>query len=323
MKRSCFASLCCALLLAAPAVHADYPESGKPINIVVPFGPGSGTDVITRLIAAAMAQDLNTQMVVLNKAGASGQIGAEYVARAHPDGYTLVVATNSTHSGNPYLFKSLRYDPDNDFAPVGLMTINPLAMLVKADSPFKKPADLIEQARKSPNTLTYGYGNTGGQVSAAMLVQMADIKTTAVPYKTTPQLFTDIVSGQVDFGFVDFAASRPLIDGGRLRSLATTSDERLAFAPQMPAVNETEELKDFKLFAWLGLMAPAGTPEPVVARLNQSLNKALDTPEIRQQLEERTSSIVRPMTIGEFRAFLKDQSALWGRSIQSAGIERQ
>ena len=152
---------------------------------------------------------------------------------------------------------------------------------------------------------------------------MAKINTIAVPYKTTPQLFTDIVSGQVDFGFVDFAASRPLIDGARLRSLATTSEERLAFAPNMPAVNETDGLKEFRLYAWLGLMAPAGTPPAIVERLNAALNAALAKPEIRKQLEEQTSSVVKPTSPEEFKDFLTEQRNLWQSSIQTAGIEPQ
>ncbi|MCW0210359.1 MAG: tripartite tricarboxylate transporter substrate binding protein [Achromobacter sp.] len=313
----------CAAAPAASAAGPSYPEAGRPISVVVPFGAGSGTDVITRIILSGMSKDLGGNFIVLNKAGASGQIGTEFVARAQPDGYTLLVATNSTHSGNPFLYKSLRYDAVKDFAPIGRMTINPLAFLVKADSPFKTAADVIGYARQNPGKLTYGYGNTGGQVSAAMLVHMAKINTIAVPYKTTPQLFTDIVSGQVDFGFVDFAASRPLIDGGKLRSLATTSEERLAFAPAMPAVNETPGLKEFRLYAWLGLMAPAGTPPAIVERLNRALNAALDTPEIRKQLEEQTSSVVKTTTLPEFQSFLSEQRNLWMTSIQTAGIEPQ
>ncbi len=309
------------------AAHATaqqtYPEPNKPISIVVPFGPGSGTDVITRIIAEEMAKDLDTNIVVLNKAGASGQIGTEFVAKAPADGYTLLVATNSTHSGNPYLFKSLRYDPVKDFAPIGRMTINPLAFLVRKDSPFQTAADLINYAKAHPGKLTYGYGNTGGQVSAGMLVHMAAIEAAAVPYKTTPQLFTDMVNGQVDFGFVDFAASRSFIDGGRLRALGTTSDERLAIFPDVPPVSATPGLEAFGLYAWLGMMAPAGTPDGIVERLNSALRKALDDPQTRKKLEEGTSSVVKPTTTKEFKAFLAEQSEVWKQSIQNAGMQPQ
>ncbi len=316
---SAMSVMCWTSVFAQPS----YPDAAKPISIVVPFGAGSGTDVITRIIAADMAKRLGASIVVLNKAGASGQIGTEYVAKAKPDGYTLLVGTNSTHSGNPYLFKSLRYDPVKDFAPIGRMTINPLAFLVKEGSPFQTPAELIAFAKSNPGKLTYGYGNTGGQVSAGLLVHMAGIKAAAVPYKTTPQLFTDIVNGEVDFCFVDFAASRAFIDGGRLRALATTSDERLPIAPSMPALNETPGLKEFGLYAWLGLMAPAGTPEAIVERLNAALRASLENPEIRKQLEEGTSSVIKPTSTEEFRSFLAEQSDVWRRSIQSSGMQPQ
>ena len=312
-----------AALTGSAMAQAAYPEPGKPISIVVPFGPGSGTDVITRIIAEGMAKDLGTTIVVLNKAGASGQIGTEFVARSDADGYTLLVATNSTHSGNPYLFKSLRYDPVKDFAPIGRMTINPLAFLVRGDSQFSTSADLVNYAKANPGKLTYGYGNTGGQVSAGMLVHMAGIEAAAVPYKTTPQLFTDIVNGQVDFGFVDFAASRPFLDGGRLKALGTTSDEPLAVFPDVPPVSATPGLEDFGLYAWLGLMAPAGTPDEAVERLSAALRTTLDDPETRKKLEEGTSSIVNPTSIEEFKTFLTEQSELWKRSIQNAGMQPQ
>jgi len=308
----------------ACAASPSYPDPVRPISVIVPFGPGSGTDVITRILTMDMAKNLGGAVItVFNKPGANGLIGAEYVARAAPDGYTLLVATNSTHSANPWLFKNLPYDASKDFAPIGLMTINPLAFLVKQGSPFQKPEDLIRYAKEHPGKLSYGYGNTGGQVSAAMLTHMAGVNVVAVPYKTTPQLLTDIINGQVDFGFVDFAASRPMIDGGKLNSLATTSEERLSFVPTMPAMKETAGLEQFRLYAWLGLMAPAGTPPEIVTRLNTALNQSLNKPEIRQQLENQTSSVLRPMPVPEFQRFLTEQSDLWKRRIQDTGIEPQ
>jgi len=307
-------------VIAAPK---PYPDSVKPIRFVVPFGPGSGTDVITRIIAKEMGQKLGATVIVLNKPGASGQIGAEYVARSAPDGYTLLVATNSTHSANPWLYKSLPYSPTKDFAPIGLMTINPLALLVKQNSPFHTPADLVRYAKEHPGKLTYGYGNTGGQVSAAMLTHMAGIEVSAISYKTTPQLFTDIIGGRVDYGFVDFAASRSLINSGKLNALATTSKNRLAFAPSMPAMDETPGLNHFLIHAWLGLMAPAGTPSAIVEQLNTVLRESLENPPVKKQLENQTSSVLDPMTTSEFKRFLTEQSDFWKLNIRTAGIPVQ
>lgn len=310
-----------ALPLLAGTVVAQEAYPSRPITIVVPFGAGAGTDVITRIIAERMARNMKATIVVDNKAGASGQIGTEHVARAQPDGYTLLVGTNSTHSGNPHLFKSLRYDPVAGFAPIGRLTINPLALLVRQDSPFRTVQDLLQFARDNPGKLGYGYGNTGGQVSAAMLVNMAKIKALAVPYKTTPQVFTDLIAGQVDFTFVDLAASQALIEGSKIRALAVTSPKRHGMLSSVPAVREVRGLEDFALFAWLGLMAPAGTPAPVVARLNAELRAALDAPDVKQRLEQRTGSIVDPTTVQEFTAFMQEQNALWKRRIGEAGIQ--
>ena len=298
----------------------SYPQSGKPIVVVVPFAAGAGTDVIARVVTEQMAKNMKATFVIDNKAGASGQIGSEFVARAKPDGYTLLVATNSTHSANPYLYKTMRYDPAKDFAPIGRLTINPLALLVKPDSPFRTAEDLVRLAKANPDTLKYGYGNTGGQVSAAMLVNMGHIKALAVPYKTTPQAFTDLMGGQIDFAFVDFAASRSLIESGKLRALAMTGQKRFSMAPNIPTVNETKGFEEFNLSAWLGLMAPAGTPKSVLARLNTELRAALEQPDVKQRLEQQMGSVVEPTTVDQFVVFTQEQGNLWKRRIAEAGI---
>jgi tripartite-type tricarboxylate transporter receptor subunit TctC len=309
-----------ALMAGTVSALESYPVPGKPIVIVVPFAAGTGTDVITRVVVEKMAARMKATILVDNKAGASGQIGSEFVARAQPDGHTLLVATNSTHSANPYLYKSLRYDPAKDFAPVGRLTINPLALLVKPDSPFRTTQDLIRFAKANPGKLAYGYGNTGGQVSAAMLVNMGNMKTLAVPYKTTPQVFTDLIGGQLDFAFVDFAASRSFIESGKLKALAMTGQKRFSMAPNIPAVSETLGFEEFSLFAWLGLMAPAGTPKPVIARLNAELRAALDQRDVKQRLEQQMGSVVEPTTVDEFNTFLQEQSKTWKRRIADAAI---
>ncbi|MBB5696232.1 Bug family tripartite tricarboxylate transporter substrate binding protein [Muricoccus pecuniae] len=313
-----------ASLPAAKTVQAQevYPSS-RPITIVVPFGAGAGTgtDVITRVIAEEMARSLRTSIIIDNKAGASGQLGTEFVARARPEGYTLLVGTNSTHSGNPFLFRNLRYDPVSGFTPIGRMTINPLAFLVRAESPFRTAADLLGHARANPGRLSYGYGNTGGQVSAAMLVNMGRIDALAAPYRTTPQAFADLMGGRIDFTFVDIAASQELIESGKLRALAVTGNDRFPTLPDVPPLRETPGLEEFSLFAWLGLLAPAGTPEPVVTRLNAELRAALERPDVRGHLQQRTGSVVEPTTVAEFTAFMAAQRELWRRRIGEAGVQ--
>ncbi|WP_454754055.1 Bug family tripartite tricarboxylate transporter substrate binding protein [Cupriavidus necator] len=310
-----------ALLCAVSAAKSQAPYPSKTITIVVPFGAGGGTDVITRIMADQMAKSMNAKIVVDNKPGASGQIGTEIVAHAKADGYTLLVATNSTHSGNPYLYKTLRYDPVKSFAPIGRMTINPLALLVRNDSPFKSSRDLVRFARDNPGKLSYGYGNTGGQVSAAMLLNMAQIKALPVPYKTAPQVFTDLMAGQIDFTFVDVAASKPLLDSGKIRALGVTSPKRVDAVPSVSALREVAGLEEYVLFAWLGLVAPAGTPSPIVDKLNRELRVVLEHPDVKTRLEQTTGSIVEPTSVDEFSSFMRLQSALWKRRIAEAGIQ--
>jgi tripartite-type tricarboxylate transporter receptor subunit TctC len=308
-------------LLAAPAAQAQEGYPARPITLVVPFGAGSGTDVIARVIAEEMSRHLRAAIVIDNRPGASGQLGTEFVARARPDGYTLLVGTNSTHSANAFLFRTLRYDATTDFAPIGRMTINPLAFLVGQNSPYRTAGDLLAFARANPGKLSYGYGNTGGQVSAAMLLNMGRVDALAVTYRTTPQAFADLMGGRIDFVFVDIAASQELIDSARIRALAVTSPERFPTLPAVPPLRETPGLEDFALFAWLGLFGPAGTPEPIVARLNTALRAALEKPEIRQQLERRTGSIVGATDVPAFSAFLIAQRDVWRRRITEAGIQ--
>jgi len=320
MKRRSLLALS-ALGIAAGQAFAQDAYPARTITLVVPFGAGSGTDVISRVVAERLARQLKATIVVDNKAGANGQIGSEFVARAQPDGYTLLVATNSTHSAAPYLNKTMRYDPASQFAPVGRMTINPLALLVRQESPHKTAQDLVRHGRENPGKLSYGYGNTGGQVSSAMFESLGKLKALAVPYKTTPQVFTDLVGGQIDYTFVDIAASQALIESGKIRALAVTSPGRYPSLPQVPAMREVRGLEDFSLFAWLGLMAPAGTPKPIIARLNAELRATLEAPEVRQRLEQRAGSIVEPTTVDEFSAFLTEQNAFWKRRIAEAGIQ--
>ncbi len=307
-------------LLAGTAFAQDaYPS--RPITIILPFGAGSGTDAIVRTFSEKMARNLKQPVVIDYKAGASGQIAAEAVARAAPDGYTIMVGTNSTHSANPYLFKSLRYDPSKDFVPIGRITLNPLALLVRADSPFKSTADLVRFGRANPGKLSFGYGNTGGQVAGAMIQNVAKITALGVPYKSTPQVFTDMMGGQIDFTFVDFAASIALIEGGKIRPLAVSTAKRLPVQPSVPSMRESPGLEEFELVSWIGFVAPAGTPRAIALRLNSELRTVLEDPEVKDRLERHMGAIVEPTTLEEFAAFMRAQDAVWKRRIAEAGIK--
>ncbi len=307
-------------LLAGTAGAQDaYPS--KPITVILPFGAGSGTDAIVRTFSEKMSRNLKQPIVIDYKVGASGQIAAEAVARAAPDGYTIMVGTNSTHSANPYLFKSLRYDPLKDFVPIGRITLNPVALLVRADSPFKTTADLVRFGRENPGKLSFGYGNTGGQVAGAMIQNIGKMKALAVPYKSSPQVFTDMMGGQIDFTFVDFAASIALIEGGKIRALGVSSTKRLPVQPNVPAIRETPGLEEFDLVSWIGFIGPAGMPRAIATRLNNELRTVLEDPEVKDRLEGRMGAIVEVTTLDEFGAFMRAQDAVWKRRIAEAGIK--
>lgn len=318
---ACVSIPLCSVSTIAGAV--EYPSEGRPITVVVPFAAGSGTDVITRTVLESMSRSMKANFVVDNKAGASGQIGTEFVSRAAPDGYTILVAGNSTHSSNPYIYKSVRYDPLKDFAPIGQLTLTPLALLTHAGSPFADVKELIQYGKENPGKLSYGYGNTGGQVSAGLLTQMGEISAQAISYKGTPQIFTDLLGERIHFAFVDFAASGPLMDSGRLRAIAMTGSQRYPQRQSVPAVNETAGFEDFSLLAWLGFVAPAGTPQEILNELNEHLNLALTDPTIKARLETTHGSIVVTSTPQDFAQFMTEQNALWRKQISLAGIQPQ
>lgn len=320
MMRTFLKSLALALPLMAGTVSAQDTYPVKPITIILPFGAGSGTDAIVRTFSEKLSRNLKQPVVIDYKVGASGQIAAEAVARATPDGYTIMVGTNSTHSANPYLFKSLRYDPIKDFVPIGRITLNPLALLVRADSPFKTAADLVRFGRENPGKLNFGFGNTGGQVAGAMIQNIGKFKAVGVPYKSTPQVFTDMMGGLIDFTFVDFAASSALIDGGKIRPLAVSTAKRLPVQPNVPTMRETSGLEEFELVSWIGFIAPAGTPRAIATRLNNELRTVLEDPEVKDRLEGRMGSIVEVTTLDEFASFMRAQDAIWKRRIAEAGI---
>jgi len=236
-SRLCAASTLCAAVLAAGPVHAQ-PYPSKPITIVVPFGAGSGTDQQARSMAQALGAEYKVPVIVDNRAGASGFIAAQYVAKAAPDGYTLLMTTNTTHAANEHLFKKLPYDPVKDFTPVTLLSKGHMLLLVNAESPIKSVADLVAAAKKSPGKLNFGSGSSSSRVASELLKQMAGIDMVNVPYKSNPLAITDLLGGQVDFMFADAPTALPQVKSGKLRALAVSGNKRLAAVPALPTVEE-------------------------------------------------------------------------------------
>ena len=308
-----------ATLLALPAAAQDYPS--KPITMVVPFGPGSGTDQMARLYAKALGDQVKVPIVVENKGGANGFIAAQYVAKAAPDGYTLMMTTNTTHAANEHLFKKIPYDPVKDFAPIGLLATGQMLLLVKPDSPYKSVADLLAAARNTPGKLDFGSGSSSSQVAGFALQQMAHLDMLNVPYKSNPQAITDLIGGRFTFMFADTPTALPQVQGGKLRALATSGSHRVAALPDLPTVAEAG-VKGYDVSYWFAAYAPAGTPPAIVAKLNQMFNKASATDEVKAYMKQ-TSGTLTSSTPEGLAKFQATESKKWGEVIRAAGIEQQ
>ena len=306
-------------LLAQPAAAQDFPS--KPITLVVPFGPGSGTDQMARLYAKALGDEAKVSVVVDNKGGASGFIAAQHVAKAAPDGYTLMMTTNTTHAANEHLFKKLPDDPVKDFAPIGLLSTGQMLLLVRPDSPYKSLADLLAAAKKAPGKIDFGSGSSSSQVAGYLLQQMAHVDMLNVPYRSNPQAITDLIGGRFAFMFADAPTALPQVQGGKLRALAASSGKRLASLPDVPTVAEAG-VKGYDMSYWFAAYAPAGTPPAVIAKLNQLFAKASATEEVKASLA-RTSGVLALGTPEGLAQFQAAESKKWGEVIRAAGIEAQ
>ena len=299
-----------------PAHAQSYPE--KPIRVVVPFAAGTGTDILARIITDELRTTLNAHFVIDNRAGASGQIAAEVVAKANPDGYTLLLGTNTTHSANPYLFRKLNYDPVRDFAPVSRMIYDVFVLAVSPSLNVKTPAELIAYVKANPGKTSYGFGNSTGQVNGAFLASAAKLDSIPVPYKSTPPAMTDLIGGRIHWMLVDAAASQAHIKAGRLRALAVMSDKPLDTMPDLPALGAT--VPGFDINAWAGMFAPARTPRPIVTKLGAEIVRAIEKRPINQRLIENGLQPV-PSAPAELERFVKEQLTAWGNKIKAAGIQ--
>lgn len=314
------AALAASTALLAPAASAqDYPN--KPITLVVPFGPGSGTDQMARVLGQGLGDVLKVPVVVDNKGGASGFIAAQYVAKAAPDGYTVMVTTNTTQTANEHLFKKLPYDPVKDFAPIALLAKGQMLLLVRPDSPYKTMADLIAAAKKAPGKLNFGAGSSSSQVASELLKQMADIDVVYVPYKSNPLSITDLIGGQIDFMFADAPTALPQVLGGKLRALATSGTNRVAAVPDVPTAAEAG-LKGYDMTYWFAVYAPAGTPPAIVRQLNGAFDKVVATEGFKSTLAKTSGELAfsTPEGLAQFQA---EDSKKWGQVIRAAGIEPQ
>jgi tripartite-type tricarboxylate transporter receptor subunit TctC len=305
---------------AGAAFAQPYPN--KPIRAVVPFAAGSATDQIGRAFAEKMSQLLGQQVVIDNKPGANGMIGADAVAKAAPDGYTILFGTNSTNAALKYLMKKLPYDQDTAFAPVAYIGSVPLMVAVNNDFPAKTLKEFVDLAKAKPGQVSFAYASTSQQVSSEMLSSMAGVKMNPVPYKSGPAAMTDLIGGTVNMFTADFAVTVPQHKAGKIRGLAVTSTKRSAAVPELPTVNEALGLKDYELIAYFAIFAPAGTPREVIVRLNEAANRAAADKEILDKFAPN-GFVVEPGTPEALAARNRSETAKWEKAIREAGIEQQ
>ena len=312
------AALAAASMLAAFSAAAQtWPT--RPITLVVPFAAGSGSDTGARIVGEYLGAALGQRLVVENRVGAVGAIGAAAVARAQPDGYTLLVGTNSTHGSNPALLATMPYDPIKDFVPIARVGIFTYFVVVNPGLPIRSMADLVAEAKAKPDQLSYGSGSSTSLVMAETFLRGVGIKALRVPYTSNPPALTDIIAGRVSFMFVDVSTSISHVREGALRAIAITSPTRSSVVPDVPTIKETV-LPNFDMESWIGFYAPAGTPQPIVERLAGEIGKVLALPAVKERLAQLGVDI-RPLAGADFSAFTKSEVEKWTRFVHEAGIQ--
>src|SRR3954467_12761281 len=290
------------------------------ITLVLPFAAGSGTDTTTRIISRELGAALGVGMVIDNKAGANGSIAASYVARSAPDGYTLFVTTNTTHSANPYLLKTMSYDPIKDFTPIARTGDLPFMLVINPEIPANSVPELIALAKKEPGKSSYAGGSSSAIVSGAPFPRLAGLDLLHVPYKSSPPALTDVIAGRVSMMFIDVPTGLPHVTGKVLKALAVTAKRKSALLPELPTMDAT--VIGFDITSWQGWLGPANMPKDIVVRLNAEIRKIVERPDIRNQLAERGMEAFSG-TPEEFDTFLKEQLVVWDKLITDAGIEKQ
>ena len=317
-----FKSVLLATLISISCAAFGQAYPNKPIKAIVPFAAGSATDQIGRAFAAKMSETLGQTIVVENKAGVNGMLGADAVAKSPNDGYTILIGTNSTNAALKSLMKKLPYDQDTAFAPLGYLGSLPLIVAVNNDVPVKTLKELVALGKTKAGLLTVASASTSQLVSSEMLAAMAGIETTSVPYKSGPAAMTDLIGGQVMMFTADFGVMLPQVKGGKVRGLAVTSSKRSTAIPELPTVNEALGLKDYELIAYFAMFAPAGTPPDIIAKLNQAINAAANSKDIQEKFAG-IGFAVEPGTPEALAQRSKTETAKWAKAIAAAKIEPQ
>ena len=314
-------AVCIGLGFALTASSQPFPH--KLIRIVVPFAPGTGTDTLARIISQNLVESLKQQVIVENRPGANGVIAAESVAKSAPDGYTLLITTNTTHAANPSLLKAIPYDPIKDFAPVTrLGNFSPSMLAISPKLPFKSVAEFIAHAKANPGKLSYATGNSTGIVFGAKFARLAGIDVVHVPYKSTPPAMADVIGGQVSMIVADFTSGVSAVKAGKIRALALLSDKPHNLLPDVQLLARAPGFEALNAFAWLAVFAPAGTAPEIIDTLNREVVKIVT----RKDIVERFAGLgfdAFGSTPQELGAFVASEVKKWAELVKEAGIEPQ
>lgn len=302
----------------APALAADWPT--KPVRVIVPFGPGAGTDIIMRYFGQELSEALGQSFVIENRPGANGIIGTSAGAKAPADGYNFFVISNSTVSAAPRVYKDVPYDVNKDIVPVAPFILAPSVLLAHPDFPANDFDGFIEQIKKNERVHAYGHANSVGLVAGSALRRNLGLDLTEVPYKTSPQAISDVMGGQISFAIVDTIAANAAIKGERVKVLAITTKERSPMFPDTQTMAEHAEGVD--VYAWVGLGAPAGTPEHIVERLNKEIARISGEQKTVDYFAEMGSP-VHSMSAAEYREFVSQQNKHWAKQLTDAGVQPQ
>jgi len=316
-----FAALFATILLAAlPAAAAEDDYPNHTVRIVVPFAPGGSTDVVARILADKLQGELKQSFVVENRAGAGGNIGADVVAKSNPDGYTLLMGTTGVLAINNYLYKDMPFDPQRDFAPVSYTSLITNILVVNANVPAKNVADLVALAKAKPGELTFASSGAGSSthLSAELFKSMAGVDIVHVPYKGSSQAITDLMAGHVTMLVDNAPSSLPYVQQGKLRALAVTSLKRMPGLPDVPTLDEAG-VKGYESLSWSGIVAPAATPKPVIAKLNAAIERVLAMPDVRKKFADLGVDPVGGPPEA-FARHIRAESEKWGRVVKAANI---
>lgn len=307
-----------ALASAGGGAYADnYPS--KPIKMIVPFPAGGTTDILARIVGQELTKAWGQQVIIENRPGAGGNIGADVVAKSAPDGYTLLMGTVGTHGINVSLYKKMPYDAVKDFAPVTLVAAVPNLLVVHPSVPAKSVKELIDYAKKNPGKLSFASSGNGTSIhlSGELFKSMTGVEMTHVPYKGSAPAITDLLGGQVDLMFDNMPSILPHVKNGKLRALAVTTATRSPAIPEIPTIAESG-LPGYEASSWFGILAPAGTPQPIVTKLNKEIVRILHAPEIKERLSGQGAEPVGD-TPEEFSAHIKSEIVKWAKVVKASG----